>query len=88
MFIYCLRNKACTGQKNPDRALYYSILIIYPISIIADADLAQNMETNENDENSDNSNLMAGDEETALKRKIEKKKNRLNEEEDKLNQIR
>jgi len=54
----------------------------------ADDDLAQNMETDENDENSDNSNLMAGDEETALKRKIEKKKNRLNEEEDKLNQIR
>ena len=58
------------------------------LSDSANADLAQNMETDENDENSDSTNLTTGDEEATLLRKLEKKKKQLKREEDRLNQMR
>jgi hypothetical protein len=46
------------------------------------------MQKDGNDENSDNSNVTVGDEDAKLSRKVEKRKKKLQHEEDRLNQMR
>ena len=57
------------------------------LHIVGEDDLVRNEEDEGNDENSDNSNKELG-EESAFQKKIEKKKNQLNREEARLNQMR
>ena len=88
-YLYCLRSKTSYRQENHAFNMYYLAFNVFCcLSDSANADLAQNMETDENDENSDSTNLTTGDEEATLLRKLEKKKKQLKREEDRLNQMR
>lgn len=55
---------------------------------IENEDLEEDMQKDGNDENSDNSNVTVGDEDAKLSRKVEKRKKKLQHEEDRLNQMR